>query len=194
MGCLSTGDSASLIRFEGHRSGSFVTAPRTPLAFMTPTSTYMLRPFTAVTRARIPLGSLSMLRRANQLQQRIYSPSNSRPPSNNGDCGIGCILPFPEVVMADSAGPAVTWGTCSNSFLFEQLETDRSLSKVPPAMGQYTAILKRDGDWWMARSKEVSSSMRFSWGKLLFCGGSYQRGTRNPRPSDAFAFWRQYSA
>ena len=96
--------------------------------------------------------------------------------------------------MADSAGPAVTWGTCSNSFLFEQLETDRSLSKVPPAMGQYTAILKRDGDWWMARSKEVSSSMRFSWGKLLFCGGSYQRGTRNPRPSDAFAFWRQYSA
>jgi len=26
MGCLSTGDSASLIRFEGHRSGSFVTA------------------------------------------------------------------------------------------------------------------------------------------------------------------------
>ena len=59
--------------------------------------------------------------------------------------------------MADSAGPAVTWGTCSNSFLFEQLETDRSLSKVPPAMGQYTAILKRDGDWWMARSKEVSS-------------------------------------
>ena len=65
----------------------------------------------AVTRVRIPLGSLSALRRATQLQQRIHS----RPPSNNGNSGVGCILPFFEVIMADLAGPAATWDTCSNS-------------------------------------------------------------------------------
>jgi hypothetical protein len=38
----------------------------------------------------------------------------SRPPSDSGDSGVGCILPFLEVIVADSAGPAATWDSCSN--------------------------------------------------------------------------------
>ena len=66
------------------------------------------------TRVRIPLGSpvpspwkISF--------NKGSTACHSRPPSNNGDSGLGCILPLFEVIMADLAGPAVTWDTCSNS-------------------------------------------------------------------------------
>jgi hypothetical protein len=81
---------------------------------MTPTSTYMLRPFTAVTRVRIPLGSLSMLRRANQLQQRIYSPSQSAS-IKQWRRRYWLHFAISRGRHGRVTGPAVTWDTCSNS-------------------------------------------------------------------------------
>jgi len=98
-------------------------------------------------RVRIPLGSLSALCRANQLQQRLYSLLQSAS-INKGDSGLGCILPFFEIILADLAGLAATRETCSNS----SRQTEPS-SKVH--LGLFTAILKRDGDWWIGWVEEV---------------------------------------
>jgi hypothetical protein len=54
--------------------------PLLPAIFRSPSKTLSSsglghRPFTAVTRVRIPLGSPSALRRVNLLQQRTYIPS-----------------------------------------------------------------------------------------------------------------------
>jgi hypothetical protein len=61
-----------------HPADFSLARPLLPAIFRSPSKTLSSsglghRPFTAVTRVRIPLGSLSAIRRANPLQQRIHS-------------------------------------------------------------------------------------------------------------------------
>ena len=165
----------SSIRFEGHRSGSFVTAPRTPLASRLTSarrcSRKSLDPREADPRRR------SRFRAVHDADQHIHAA-----PFHGGNTGSNPVrvaehatprkpasakdlqpvtVGFHQtmataVLVAFCHFPRSSWPSHRScrylGYLFEQLETDRSLSKVPPAMGLYTAILKRDGDWWMARS------------------------------------------